>query len=125
MSRAHPVGNRKILREQAVTAEGPESGKPQPPTDSPTAMQPPEASSHVFISYASQDITVAAALVDALELQSVPAQDESAGLAASVISPRLAQVAQMRYFGAYSGQEMAETLVSRNIRRNATGNRHG
>jgi TolB-like protein len=71
MPPAHPVGNSKILREQGMTAEGPESGKPQPPADSPMAMQPPEASSHVFVSYASQDITVAAALVDALERHGV------------------------------------------------------
>src|ERR1700722_897822 len=48
-----------------MTAEGPESGKAQPPTDSPPAAQARKASSRVFVSYASQDARVAADLVAA------------------------------------------------------------
>jgi TolB-like protein/Flp pilus assembly protein TadD len=54
-----------------MTAEGPESGKAQPPTDSPPAAQARKASSRVFVSYASQDATVAADLVEALERHGV------------------------------------------------------
>ena len=54
-----------------MTAEGPESGKAQPPTDSPPAAQARKASSRVFVSYASQDARVAADLVAALERHGV------------------------------------------------------
>jgi len=54
-----------------MTAEGPESGTAQPPTDSPTALQASKASGHVFVSYASQDAAVAVAVVDAVERHGV------------------------------------------------------
>ena len=54
-----------------MTPEGPESGKAQPPTDSPPSAQARKASSRVFVSYASQDATVAADLVEALERHGV------------------------------------------------------
>src|ERR1700733_1200533 len=71
MPPAHPVVNSKILRGQGMTAEGPESGETQPPTDSLTSAQAPEASSRVFVSYASGDAAVASALVEALERHGV------------------------------------------------------
>jgi TolB-like protein len=54
-----------------MSGEEPESGASPPPTDPPAAVQVPNASIHVFISYASQDATVAAALVEALERHGV------------------------------------------------------
>jgi TolB-like protein len=54
-----------------MTAEGPESGETQPPTDSLTPAQAPEISSRVFVSYASGDAAVASALVEALERHGV------------------------------------------------------
>jgi TolB-like protein len=71
MPPAHPVGNSKTLRGQGMTAEGPESGETQPPTDSLTPAQAPEASSRIFVSYASGDAAVASALVEALERHGV------------------------------------------------------
>ncbi len=50
-----------------MSAEAPESGDGQPRTDSPAPAQAPKASSDVFVSYASQDAAVAAALVEVLE----------------------------------------------------------
>jgi TolB-like protein/tetratricopeptide (TPR) repeat protein len=52
-----------------MTGEAPESGAGQPPTDPPAAVQAPNASIHVFISYASPDVAVADAIVAALERQ--------------------------------------------------------
>jgi len=37
-----------------MSAEAPESGESQPPTDSPATVQAAKASSDVFVSYASQ-----------------------------------------------------------------------
>jgi len=54
-----------------MSAEAPESGESQPPTDSPAVVQAPKASSDVFVSCASQDAAVAAALVEALERHGV------------------------------------------------------
>jgi TolB-like protein len=71
MPPAHPLGNIKSLREQGMTAEGPESGEAPPPTESPTAAHAPKASSYVFVSYASRDTAVASALAEALERQGV------------------------------------------------------
>jgi TolB-like protein/tetratricopeptide (TPR) repeat protein len=53
------------------SGEAPESGTGPSPTDPPAAVQVPKASIHVFISYASQDAAVAAALVEALERHGV------------------------------------------------------
>jgi serine/threonine-protein kinase len=51
-----------------VSGEAPESGGGQPPTDPPAAApQISNATIHIFISYASQDIAVADAIVEALE----------------------------------------------------------
>ncbi len=52
---------------QGVSGEAPELGGRRPPTDLPAAVHVSNASSHVFISYASQDAAVANALVKALE----------------------------------------------------------
>jgi TolB-like protein len=52
---------------QGVSGEAPELGGRRPPTDPPVAVHVSNASSHVFISYASQDAAVANALVKALE----------------------------------------------------------
>jgi TolB-like protein/tetratricopeptide (TPR) repeat protein len=49
-----------------MSGEAPESGGGQQPPDPPASAQVP-ASIHVFISYASQDVTVADAIVGALE----------------------------------------------------------
>ena len=54
-----------------MSGEAPESGTGPPPTDPPAAVQVPNASIHVFISYASQDAAVAGALVEALEQNGV------------------------------------------------------
>jgi len=54
-----------------MSGEAPESGTGPPPTDPPAAVQVPNASNHVFISYASQDAAVAGALVQALERHGV------------------------------------------------------
>jgi TolB-like protein/Flp pilus assembly protein TadD len=54
-----------------MSGEAPESGAGPPPTDPPAAVQVPNASIHVFISYASQDAAVAGALVEALERHGV------------------------------------------------------
>src|SRR5437763_11932507 len=54
-----------------MSGEAPQSGTGPPPTDPPAAMQVPNASIHVFISYASQDAAVAGALVEALERHGV------------------------------------------------------
>jgi TolB-like protein/Flp pilus assembly protein TadD len=54
-----------------VSGEAPESGTGPPPTDPPAAVQVPNASIHVFISYASQDAAVAGALVETLERHGV------------------------------------------------------
>jgi len=50
-----------------MSGEAPESGGSQSPTDPPASVQVPNASIHVFISYASQDAAVADAIVEALE----------------------------------------------------------
>jgi TolB-like protein/Flp pilus assembly protein TadD len=50
-----------------VSGEAPELGEGQPPTDPLPAAQVPNASSDVFISYASQDAAIADAIVAALE----------------------------------------------------------
>ena len=54
-----------------MSGEAPESGTGPPPTDPLAAVQVPNASIHVFISYASQDAAVASALVEALERHGV------------------------------------------------------
>src|SRR5882762_11805026 len=54
-----------------MSGEAPESGGGKPPTDPPVAVQVPNASIHVFISYASHDAAVARALVEALERHGV------------------------------------------------------
>jgi TolB-like protein len=54
-----------------MSGDAPESGMGPPPTDPPAAVQVPNVSIHVFISYASQDATVAGALVEALERHGV------------------------------------------------------
>jgi TIR domain-containing protein len=50
-----------------MSGKAPESGTGPPPTDPPAAVQVPNASIHVFISYASQDSAVANTVVEALE----------------------------------------------------------
>jgi TolB-like protein len=50
-----------------MSGEAPESGGRQPPPDPPVAVQVPNASVCIFISYASQDAAVADAIVKALE----------------------------------------------------------
>src|SRR5882762_1280015 len=54
-----------------MSGEAPESGTGPPPTDPLAAVQVPNASIHVFISYASQDAAVASSLVEALERHGV------------------------------------------------------
>src|SRR5882762_2710893 len=54
-----------------MSGKAPESGGGKPPTDPPVAVQVPNASIHVFISYASQDAAVGAALVEVLERHGV------------------------------------------------------
>ena len=56
-----------IARGQRMSGEAPEPGGRKSPTDPPGSVQVPNASIHVFISYASQDATVADAIVVALE----------------------------------------------------------
>src|SRR5207253_6370080 len=53
-----------------MSGEAPESGT-GPQLNPPAAVQVPNASIHVFISYASQDAAVASALVEALERHGV------------------------------------------------------
>jgi TolB-like protein len=50
-----------------MSGEAPESGPSHPPTGPPAAVRVPNASIHVFISYASQDAAVADTVVGALE----------------------------------------------------------
>jgi adenylate cyclase len=50
-----------------MSGEAPEPGTGQPPTEPPAAVQVANASIHVFVSYASQDVAIADAIVDALE----------------------------------------------------------
>src|SRR5438309_50699 len=72
MPPAHPVGKKQDrMGGREVSGEAPESGTGPPPTDPPAAVQVPNASIHVFISYASQDAAVAHALVGALERHGV------------------------------------------------------
>src|ERR1700730_4643456 len=83
MSPAHPVSKKRDRmgggecrekhphRGRGWSGEPPESGAGPPPTDPPAAVQLPNASIHVFISYASQDAAVAGALVEALERHGV------------------------------------------------------
>src|SRR5437879_9115291 len=72
MPPAHPIGKKQDrmgggeCREKHAKRE-----QARRLTDPPAAMQVPNASLHVFISYASQDATVAAALVEALERHGV------------------------------------------------------
>jgi len=54
-----------------MSGEAPESRAGPPPTDPPAAVRLPDASIHVFISYASQDAAVARVLVEAMERQGV------------------------------------------------------
>jgi TolB-like protein/Flp pilus assembly protein TadD len=61
----------KIVWERGMSGEAPESGTGPAPTNPPAAVQVPNASIHVFISYASQDAAVAGALVEALERHGV------------------------------------------------------
>jgi TolB-like protein/tetratricopeptide (TPR) repeat protein len=63
---------RRILREtggqgQEMSGEAPESGGGHPPTDPPAPGQVHTASSPVFISYSSQDVAIADAIVQILE----------------------------------------------------------
>lgn len=55
-----------------MSEEAPESGGGQPPTDPQMTVQVPEASTHVFISYASQDAAVAQRLCAVLEAAGLP-----------------------------------------------------
>jgi hypothetical protein len=55
-----------------MSGEAPELGGGQPPTDPPTSVPDPNASTHVFISYASQDVSAADALCAALEAANLP-----------------------------------------------------
>src|SRR6267154_6793724 len=71
MPPAHPVGKKQGRRGRGMSGEAPESGTGSPPTDPLAAVQVPNASIHVFISYASQDAAVASALVEALERHGV------------------------------------------------------
>src|SRR5882762_861524 len=71
MPPAHPVGKKQGRRGRGMSGEAPESGTGPPPTDPLAAVQVPNASIHVFISYASQDAAVASALVEALERHGV------------------------------------------------------
>jgi TIR domain len=57
---------------QEMSGQAPESGGGQPRTEPPAAVQVPNASGHVFISYASQDATVAERLCTALEATGLP-----------------------------------------------------
>jgi adenylate cyclase len=57
----------KIVWAQGMSREEPESGGGQPPTEPLPAVQVSDASIHVFISYASQDVAVADAIVATLE----------------------------------------------------------
>jgi TolB-like protein len=61
----------KIVWGQEVSGEAPELEGGQPPTDPQAPMQVPNASSHVFISYASQDVAIANAIVETLERHGV------------------------------------------------------
>ena len=56
-----------IVWGQGMSGEAPESGGGQPPTDPPASVQVANASIHLFISYASHDVAVADAIVEALE----------------------------------------------------------
>src|SRR5882762_433330 len=71
MPPAHPVGKKQGRRGRGMSGEAPKSGTGPPPTDPLAAVQVPNASIHVFISYASQDAAVASALVEALERHGV------------------------------------------------------
>jgi adenylate cyclase len=50
-----------------MSGEAPESGGGQPPTDPPAPVQVLNASRDVFVSYASQDVAIADAIVETLE----------------------------------------------------------
>jgi TolB-like protein/Tfp pilus assembly protein PilF len=50
-----------------MLGEAPESRGGQPPNDPPASVEVPNASIHVFVSYASQDVAVADAVVEGLE----------------------------------------------------------
>lgn len=52
-----------------MSGQAPESGGGQPSTDPPATVEVAKASTHVFISYASQDAAVAKAVVAAMEDQ--------------------------------------------------------
>src|SRR6267378_3594782 len=72
MPPAHPLGKKQDrIGGRQMSGKAPESGTGPPPTDPPAAVQVPNASVHVFISYASQDAAVAGALVEALERHGV------------------------------------------------------
>jgi len=55
-----------------MSGEAPESGGGQSPSDPPPAVEVPKAPTRVFISYASQDATVAERLCAALEAAGLP-----------------------------------------------------
>jgi TolB-like protein len=55
-----------------MSADAPESGTGPTPTDPPAAVPVSNASFHVFISYASQDVSAADALCAALEAAALP-----------------------------------------------------
>ena len=55
-----------------MSGEASESVGVQPPTEPPASAPFPNASTHVFISYASQDVAAAAALCAALEAAALP-----------------------------------------------------
>jgi hypothetical protein len=50
-----------------MSGETPESGEGPPPSSAPEAVQAPNSSREVFVSYASQDAAVADAVVGTLE----------------------------------------------------------
>jgi hypothetical protein len=55
------------LRGQLMSGETPESGEGPPPSSAPEAVQAPNSSREVFVSYASQHAAVADAVVGTLE----------------------------------------------------------
>src|SRR6266478_9229781 len=103
-----------------MSGEARESGKGPPPTDPPAAVRVPNASNHVFISYASQDAAVAGALVQALERQGVGCwiapRDVKAGAQYADAIVRAISVAKA-FVLVLSENAIASSHVSREIER--------